>query len=305
MVNLSCYTAWAPEDGLWSPWVKPILFAQMPDVVAPADELPDESPGAMPGAMPGAVPGAVPAAVPAAVTGTPSTMPSDGQLAVASTPPAPTPEAALLGVPGLPAMSLREALVLDLPGEESMDLAYVFARRGFRPVPLFNGTSGPKPVVDVHRIMRGLQRGTVALRALPLRPDAPPAFLLDALRNGSALAVAPGRYDNRWVVLPQDMPSGSFLARHGISHVTLVRRGGLQPAPDLAHILLRWQEAGLRLSVVDLDGRLAAHEVKVARPSRFRTTWYAAITLLGLRRNNMGGFGAPIPEQVAQSGWYA
>jgi len=315
MVNLKCHAAWAPEDGLWSPWVKPILFAQMADVAEPADDPLAQPSGALP-STPGAAssPAAGPAAdtagasAPTAVHAAAAETPRDASPASSPQPVVPaTPvgEAALLGVPGLPAMTLRDALVLDLPGEETMDLAFVFARRGFRPVPLFNGTSGPMPVVDVHRVMRALQRGTVALRSIPLRPDSPPAFLLDSLRSGGTLTVGPGRYDNRWVVLPQDMPSGNFLASHGISHVTLVRRGGLQPAADLAHILLRWQEQGLRLSVVDLDARQAGHDVKVSRPSLFRSTWYAAITLLGLRRSNMGGFGAAIPQQVAQSGWYA
>jgi hypothetical protein len=258
MVNLACHAAWAPEDGLWTPWVKPILFAQMPEVPVPP-EVPE---------------------------GTPM---------------------AALDVPRLPVASRREALILDLPGAETMELALALARRGFRPVPLFNGTSGPAPVVDVGAVTRELLRGAGMLRHAHLPSDAPPAFLLDAMRAGGAEGAGgagPGRYDNRWIVLPQDMPSGTFLLGHGVERVTLLRRGGLEPARDLAHVLLRWQEAGLKLAVVDLGSRQVAGDVTVRRPSMFRSTWYAAVALLGLRRHNMGGFGAPVPEQVAHRGFY-
>src|SRR5688572_17723477 len=31
------YDRWAPEGSIWSTWVKPVLFAKMPDVTAPLD----------------------------------------------------------------------------------------------------------------------------------------------------------------------------------------------------------------------------------------------------------------------------
>jgi hypothetical protein len=32
--------------------------------------------------------------------------------------------------------------------------------------------------------------------------------------------------------------------------------------------------------------------------------WYVAIALFGLRRSNVGGFGAMIPEQTSRGGFY-
>jgi hypothetical protein len=158
-------------------------------------------------------------------------------------------------------------------------------------------------VIDVEPITRALIRGADRLRGLSLSPDAPPAFLLDARRSGS-MVPKPGSYDNRWVVLPQDFPSGALLASRGFRHATLIRRGQLAIPPDLAHVLRRWQEHGIALRVLDLETGRFEDNVKVQKPSGFKHAWYAAIALLGLRRSNVGGFGSTIPEHAGRSGFY-
>jgi hypothetical protein len=198
---------------------------------------------------------------------------------------------------------LDSVVVVDLPGAESVRAGLALAASGFRPIPLFNGTSGPSPLIDVAAITRALRAGVDSLKQLPLRVDAPPAFLIDSRRGGPSAPSASG-YDNRWVVLPQDFPSGSLLRSRGIMHATLLRNGDLSIASDLAHVLRRWQENGIRIHVVDLGSGRVAEDVTVPKPSGFRLAWYAAIALLGLRRNNVGGFGSPIPEATARSGFY-
>jgi hypothetical protein len=217
----------------------------------------------------------------------------------------------LTGPPGdeaLPSIPLtvgsNSALVVDLPGSESVNVGLALAERGMRPVPLFNGTSGPSAVIDVHPITRALVAGAGRLmRHQPVR-DAAPAFLLDSRRNDRAIVIRPGVYDNRWVTLPQDFPSGALLVSRGIRHVTLVQRDGLSIRPDLAHVLRRWQDHGIVLRVVDLASGQTADNVQVPKPSGFKLAWYGAIALLGLRRSNVGGFGSMIPEQTARSGFY-
>ena len=66
----------------------------------------------------------------------------------------------------------------------------------------------------------------------------------------------------------------------------------LQPREDLAHVLFRWQEAGLRIR-----GR-GGREIRVERPPRYRALWYRALATLGLRRNDTGGFGSLVPENT-------
>ncbi|HJZ76971.1 MAG TPA: hypothetical protein VKE51_34810, partial [Vicinamibacterales bacterium] len=198
-------------------------------------------------------------------------------------------------LPPAPALAMSPdptaAVIVDLPGPESVSTGVLLAERGFCPVPLFNGTSGPSSVIDVDGISGALVAGAERLRHLQMSSAAPPAFLLDARRLEST-GIAPGKYDNRWIALPQDFPSGALLASRGIRSAALVRREGLSIPTDLAHVLARWAEHGIRLRVIDVATGQVADEVQVPKPSRFKLAWYAAIALMGLRRNNVGGFGA-------------
>ena len=209
-------------------------------------------------------------------------------------PPLSEPELPPIAVPLDPA----SVGIVDLPGDEAVAAGLLLAERGYWPVPLFNGTSGPAPIVDVHPIMRALIHGAERLRARQPSPDAPPAFLLDARRHGGG-PLDPGKYDNRWVVLPQDFPSGPFLASRGVRQAVLVQRGNTAMRDDLAHVVCRWQEHGITLRVLDLDSGTVRDRVEVTKPSGFKRAWYVAIALLGLRRSNVGGFGAQVPEQTS------
>jgi hypothetical protein len=209
-----------------------------------------------------------------------------------------------LQIPGMPESWTQSAIVVDLPGEEAVGVGIALAERGYRPVPLFNGTEGPKAVIDVEPITRALGLGAEALSLTSLPPDARPAFLLDSRRSDDGGAKDPGRYDNRWVVLPQDFPSAAFLGSKGIREVVLLQRASLSPAADLSHVLYRWQQAGIRLNVIDISTGQITDDVRVRRPSKFRMAWYVAIALMGLRRSNVGGFGSTVPEQTSRSGFY-
>jgi hypothetical protein len=211
-------------------------------------------------------------------------------------------DATLPAVPG--SLDSSSALVVNLAGAEAVYTGLSLADRGFRPVPLFNGTSGRAAVVDVAPIAQALWAGAERMKHRQLSPDAPPAFLLDSRRRGSTSDPPPGAYDNRWIALPQDFPSGALLGSRGIRAATLIQRGSLAIPSDLAHVLRRWQDSGLQIRVVDLDKGHAASDVVVPRPSHFKLAWYAAIALLGLRRNNVGGFGSAIPEATARSGFH-
>jgi hypothetical protein len=250
MTKEECFAAWAPEEAVWSPWAKPVLFTQLDRAPAP--------------------------------------------------PPQPlaweAPEASGWAAAG------TQALVLDLPGEDSVRVGLALAQLGYRPVPLFNATYGPSPVLEMGPVLLRLQAGAERLREAPLRIDAPPAFLLDAERMEPKAQPSPGSFDNRWITLPQDFPSAALLRSHGLVEALLVQRGRSQPREDLSHVLRRWQEGGLRITSLDLARGGAPEPLDVPRPSLFRHAWYAALTVFGLRRNNVGGFGSAIPVVVASSG---
>ena len=121
------------------------------------------------------------------------------------------------------------AVIVEMPGAESVAYGLALARRGYRPVPLFNTTLGPSAVVNSEPIARELVLGAEALLGLHLRHDAPPAFLLDSARMTPAVLPAPGKFDNRWVVFPQDFPSGSHMRASGVNEVLLLHgTSGLQ-----------------------------------------------------------------------------
>ncbi|MFN7138848.1 MAG: hypothetical protein ACK4UN_05885 [Limisphaerales bacterium] len=206
------------------------------------------------------------------------------------------------------------AIVVDLPGVDSIDTGLALAAKGFRPVPLYNSSCGPfdlpqdfrlsgASLVNMEPIQRKLVDNAERIAALHLPPTAPPVFLLDSNRKGN-LPPTPGKFDNRSVVFPQDFPSANFLLSHGIRQVLLLQKNGRnRPESDLAHVLLRWQEAGIQLFLFDSTVHLEAQPLKVAKPSNFRALWHRALAMLGLRRNSAGGFGSLIPEMSEGSGY--
>jgi len=258
------YALWAPEDSVWSPWVLPVPFAQL---ICPQVSTVTEPP-------------------PFHLDWLPEGKPQD------------------------------MAIVADLPGSDAIHFGLAVARRGYRPVPVIDGSSGPDrdpllPVhpslegavsksacaVDMRQLLLALCRAAEWLREANLKPDAPPAFLLDFNRMTFAASAPDEAFDNRWMVFPQDFPSSHFLRGRGIRKAIYVHSRFLtQPQEDLAHILLRWQEDGISIESKSSQFGDMPVPIQVNRPSRFRALWYRALAILGLRRNDAGGFGGYPPN---------
>lgn len=195
------------------------------------------------------------------------------------------------------------AVIVELPEESSIFFGIALARKGYRPVPLFNCAPGPGSVVPWQRLVHFLEAGAEELRQLNIPPEAPPAFLLDSKRMKPTLQPVAGRFDNRWVVFPQDFPSAGFLKAHGITKVILFQTDHSSlPQDDLAHVLLRWKLGGLELWTASPTQIAGPQSLEVKEPSRFRGIFYRITVLMGLRRNSAGGFGGLVPE--ASSGGY-
>jgi hypothetical protein len=105
-----------------------------------------------------------------------------------------------------------------------------------------------------------------------------------------------GCFDNRSVSFTTDFPSANFLLAQNFHRALLVQIGGNQPQPGLAHTLRCWQEAGIAITSRRLDTLGPPTPVVVEQPSRFGWLWYRFWTLLGLTRNELGGFGGRIAE---------
>ena len=194
MNSSELFELWVPPASVWSPWAKPVLFAEVrPDLIQPSlDQT-------------------------------------------------------------LPRIDVRRdentAIVVDLPAADSVKTGLALAHDGYRPVPLYNGSPGPSFVlassalINVESIVQWLVQGAEHLAGLSISSQARPAFLLDANRKWGGALPAPGRFDNRWVVFPQDFPSANFLLARGIRRVLLFQDGGrAQPQSDLAHVLFNSAE---------------------------------------------------------------
>jgi hypothetical protein len=194
------------------------------------------------------------------------------------------------------------AIVVDLPGPQSLLAGFALAKDGYRPVPLYNTTSGRRQRVppdkcvltDVSTLVRMLSGPLPEYVRNTIIGDNPPAFLLDSRRLTGQNRPAPGVYDNRWMVFPQDFPSAGFLNSRGITQAIVIQETIL-PAEDLTHVLLRWKEGGITIYLQDAGEETSVRLADLRRPSRFRWAVYRALALMGLRRNSAGGFGSVIP----------
>jgi hypothetical protein len=189
------------------------------------------------------------------------------------------------------------AAIINMPGVESVKYGLALAQQGYRPVPLFNSIDGPGAVLDIRTIKAALTDGAESLQRINIGLNAPPAFLLDSNRmTGHA---SEGDFDNRWVVFPQDFPSGTYLLAHGIKRLILVQ---LSPSldRDLGQVLSFWKRAGIDIQIMTADNQWSPRVMENLKPiSRFNFARAAfgtfLILTLGLRRSNAGGFGSIIP----------
>ena len=189
-------------------------------------------------------------------------------------------------------------VIVDLPGKSGIEEGLGLAALGYQPVPLYNGVANPDNtpmLVDVREIVAALFSGANILRNLPILDSAPPTFLLDSNRMG-ALVKAPGYFDNRWCIFPQDMPSADFLLARRIQEV-IVRSDRIRD--DLAHILCRYQEKNIKISICESS---EIYGIIVPKPSRFKSLFYRCAVILGLTRNSTGGFGGIVPTPSSGGG---
>ena len=186
----------------------------------------------------------------------------------------------------------RTMVIVDLPGKKSVEESLAFAKKGYRPVPLYNGTMGSgKMLVDVGKIKAALFYGTDMLKSLAFSPDSPPVFMLDANRmTGSR---QPGLYDNRWCVFPQDMPSAQYLRSKEIDKIIVRTAYTIQA--DLERILCEYQKNGIALYAIREESK-SPKAFTAKKQSFAEELAYRFRVVLGLRRNATGGFGGKIPD---------
>jgi hypothetical protein len=193
------------------------------------------------------------------------------------------------------------AFVADLPGTDGIALGLTMAPLGYRPIPVYNAVPGGfhREAVDTSVIAYALHYAADTLRTLNLRPDAPPVFLLDADRRGPGMIPDFVDFDNRSVSFTTDFPSANYLLAHGIKFVVLIQHHAGQPQTDLAHTLRRWQEAGVNIYTKAIGDAEPIMPLTVSKPSQFGLFWYRALTMMGLKRAPLGGYGGVLAEDSA------
>lgn len=138
------------------------------------------------------------------------------------------------------------AVLVDLPGAESVTMGLALGKLGFRPIPIYNGTSEQKGAVattDNQSVGIALKWATPILSGMNLQQDAPPAFLIDRNRL-QRFQMNEAVYNNSWYVYPQDLPSAEYLTEKGIRRIIII---GKSVAPDLKRVLYAHQKKGLQI----------------------------------------------------------
>ena len=187
------------------------------------------------------------------------------------------------------------AVVVDLPSARAVRIGLACARLGMRTVPLFNGSPGREELIATTEMIEALRSGAMRLQAQTFSDAAAPAFLLDSRRMSKDVTLQPGKFDNRWLTFPQDFPSANLLKARGIAQVIVIQEKQGQPADDLAHVLRRWQDAGISILSTTPESTVV-ETIVVKQPARFRRLWYGVLALMGLMSNSAGGFGGVIPH---------
>ena len=159
------------------------------------------------------------------------------------------------------------AIFVDLPGKESIELSIDLAYKGYRPIPIFNGTDeqpGSQATTNTYLIESCLINGSEKLKNIKLDNNANPAFLLESYRTNRYRAKE-SIFDNSWDLYKQDIPSAEYFKQNGITKIIIV---GDAIQRDLKKIFLKFQEKGIDIYLT--DGYTFPQKVKLTKTIKER-----------------------------------
>ena len=167
-------------------------------------------------------------------------------------------------VPDLSEEKFKDAaIIVDLPGAESVEAGLAYAKSGYRPIPLFNGTieqSGARTTVDNQLVGMALVEGVKVVRELEFAEDALPVFMLDSNRlHRHRIDVTV--FDNSWDIYAHDMPSADYFIKNNIHKIVVV---GDFIGRDLRKILYGFQKKKLEIWFAKDDNE--PKKIKVRKP---------------------------------------
>ena len=133
------------------------------------------------------------------------------------------------------------AIIVDLPGAEGVIEGLGLAKRGYRPIPIYNGTieqKGSRATVDNQSVGLALALGAIHLKQIEIKDDALPVFLLDRNRmNRFKMQIS--LFDNSWDIYHQDLPSAEYFIENNIKKIIII---GDSVSKDLKKILYGFQK---------------------------------------------------------------
>jgi hypothetical protein len=161
---------------------------------------------------------------------------------------------------GLPPRSMW---VVDLRGAASVAFAArlsALSHEPISPVLTFHNWPADNETVPAEETLAAL--ATLRPRPPPPGQAGTPMFLLDAWRLTHRYDLPDDEaVDNRYMLTASDLPDPSVLRAHGIDHVLYVVdsvQESEREEDDLRDIFLAYQDAGIRISMLDLDDILGA-----------------------------------------------
>lgn len=169
--------------------------------------------------------------------------------------------------------------IVDLRGAASVAFGATLSRRAVTrvaPVMTFNNWPAEDEVVPAEQTLAALV--TMTPKPLVTGEPATPVFLLDAFRLAYRdESPDPEAVDNRYMLLPSDLPDAATLRAAGIFRVVYVveDRGASSTEEDDVHeAALAYQDAGIDLSLVDLRGLASLGGMDRAAPEPAWEAWF-------------------------------
>lgn len=138
------------------------------------------------------------------------------------------------------------AIIVDLDENNSIKEGLALAKLGYRPIPIYNGTSaqeGAMATVNNDAIQIGLIKGAAKLEKIKIDKNAPPVFLLDSNRMNQ-YKMNESVFDNSWDIYHQDLPTSEYFLKNGINKILIV---GNVFQKDLKKILYKFQKENIKI----------------------------------------------------------
>lgn len=138
------------------------------------------------------------------------------------------------------------AIIVDLPSTKSITEGIALAKKGYRPIPVYNGTESQKGAMGVvynNSIEIGLIKGAEILKDMSFDEDASPVFLMDSNRTNRK-KLGPEVFDNSWDIYAQDLPTHEYFKKNGINKI-IIRSDIIRK--DLNKILYKFQKNGMEI----------------------------------------------------------